>query len=119
MPSLRTHGFFPHWFLREAVQEYGLKPSHIAVFVVVCDQLDSKGYARVSQRVIEIRTGMARSTVKTALAELLELGLVEKTWPAGSHSAAQYRIPDEAPIAPMKFPAPVVVDEELRSRRRA
>lgn len=119
MPSLRTHGFFPHWFLREAVEEYDLKPSHISVFFAICDQLDSHGYARISQRLIQSRTRLARSTVQTVLEDLLELRLVEKTWPAGVKSAAQYRVPDEAPIAPMKIPAPTVVDEALRTRRRA
>jgi DNA-binding transcriptional MocR family regulator len=120
VPSYRTHGAVPHWFVRDAVPAFELKLSHIAVFVVICDQIDAQGRSKISQRTMMERTGASRSTVQGALGDLLRLHLVEQTWHASVKTAAQYEIPESMPWPPSKIPAPTMRDEaQMRQRRRA
>jgi DNA-binding transcriptional MocR family regulator len=120
MPSLRTHGFFPHWFQREAVDTYQLTSPEQLVFYTICGQVDASGAARASQRLISDRTRLARSTVQAALDRLQSLHLIELSWPAGVKSATQYRIPEAMPLPPSTIAAPTRRDEtQTRSRRTA
>lgn len=120
MPSLRTHGFFPHWFQREVVADFALTPADQAVFYAVCGQLDNRGTAKASQRLLMERTNLSRSTVQAALGRLLKFRILEQTWPSGAKSAAQYAIPEYPPAPPSTIPAPVVRDEaQIRQRRQA
>jgi hypothetical protein len=118
MPALRTHGFVPHWFPRDAVSTYGLALSDQAVFYVICDQADAHGRAKASQRLIGERTGMARSTVQAALDRLISLHLLEVSWPNGVKSATQYQVPEAMPLPAPAIAAPTRRDEsQVRARR--
>lgn len=120
MPSLRTHGFFPHWFQREAVPTYELSASEQLVFYAVCGQANNDGVAKASQRLLEERTGLSRSSVKRSLARLLQLYLLERTWPAGVKTAAQYRVPELMPLPAPKLALPTRTDAaQVRSQRTA
>jgi len=110
----------PHWFQREAVATFELSASEQLAFYAVCGQSNNEGVAKASHRLIEERTGMARSTVKTAMTKLLRKGILELHWPAGTKTSSQYRIPETMPVAPSKIPMPTRTDTaQARARRSA
>jgi len=120
VPSLRTHGFFPHWFQRQAVTTFQLTPAEQLVFYAICGQSDNDGVAKASHRLIEERTELSRASVKRGLTRLLALQILELHWPAGTKTASQYRIPESMPIPPMKLEMPTRTDaSQARTRRTA
>lgn len=93
-----TTGVAPHWFLREAVEIYALKLSDIAAFFAVADNLSADGVSRTANSLIERRTGMSLSTVKLAVARLVDHGLLIELDEKRSGAAMRYAIPKDRPL---------------------
>lgn len=81
-----------------------MKPTDIAVFFAVADNLDRDGVSLIAQTLIEARTGVSRKTVRACLENLVDRGILFELRERGHGTMMAYSIPRFMQIAGVKTP---------------
>lgn len=90
----------PRWFVREAVSAFDLSAHAVVAMIIIADNLDDDGASRTSASLIAQRGNTTRETVRTALDQLLEHGVIFELDPRGPGRIMRYAIAAEMPWHP-------------------
>lgn len=87
----------PRWFLREAVQAFGLTPYDFATFCTIADNLDPNGVSVTAIALIAERCGMSRNGAAKCIDTLIHHQLIFELDPRQKGRMMRYAIPPEIP----------------------
>lgn len=92
----RTQRITARWLARGGLRSLGLTMHEGWVLLALVDRADGAGVAWPSQYRLAADLGIARSTVQTALARLVEVGAIDEFEKGRQGRSARYRISEVA-----------------------
>lgn len=87
----------PRWFMREAVEAFGLNPYDCTTFAIIADNLDAAGVSRTATTLIASRGGMGRGAAARAIDRLIAVDLIHELDPRRKGHIMRYGIAPDIP----------------------